>query len=654
MENGASETDRVALEALSALAGADAALKRLVAGLSMGSPSIEHATYHVKARIKEHGRLVDKVFDKRKDGKPKYCAGDATDIIGLRILTLYRSDLPAMVQRFLKFVEQARNEPLDLFPGATVRDAVEEVIVYGYPKDRQLCQEIIAQLEQYDLKLDDQRYKHESRPNGYSSIHILLRMQVTVGETPYRIPLEVQIRSILEDAWGQVEHELIYKSRINPNASKDPRLQNVKKNLRAWKDFLDTSGDMADNIKEQIKEIFSPVASGQAMVSVGDQELRYLNLPAPLQRQVDNVVTRIEKLSEQRRDPSLLQPAETGSREWSDIAIVLQGCIDKVPDDDTHRKAIFLLNMELSLCLLWIGRLMRKAATAKIDPTLVSGMPVQAALIRARVVPAPTKERADYPFGMSVLDEAVSRYFKLQSYPGHADDAMIAYRLGEVFWARDEPQLALPMFETADRRLKTTTHPPEHPIHMLIPRRLGYAYWESAEALSDKAKGLTVREFLDTKLIELYADAIAATHRAYEAIRAVGAKFIDPGRRDWLITINNLVDYCVAYRQLNGPMEFLDELGLTQHKLREFLNDLTGDGDMSKISTPGVADTIRLASHHFGHRELQIPAARRVIALLDERDWTDRYTPGTIATMRNDADEDLAPLAKRRSGRDVP
>ena len=60
--------------------------------------------------------------------------------------------------------------------------------------------------------------QHSFREFGYDSLHLVIRMP---GETQLKAPLpgtattcEIQLRTILQDAWAEVEHELVYKSDI--------------------------------------------------------------------------------------------------------------------------------------------------------------------------------------------------------------------------------------------------------------------------------------------------------------------------------------------------------------------------------------------------------------------------------------------------------
>ncbi len=54
---------------------------------------------------------------------------------------------------------------------------------------------------------------------GYSSIHLLVRLPADICDSFHlgtRWTCEVQIRTILQDAWAEVEHELVYKAELTP------------------------------------------------------------------------------------------------------------------------------------------------------------------------------------------------------------------------------------------------------------------------------------------------------------------------------------------------------------------------------------------------------------------------------------------------------
>lgn len=650
------ERGRVDLDALQVLAGAELAQRRLLAGLSMGTPSFERSTYLIKTRIKEHSKIVDKVFARRKN-RPDYQAMDVSDVLGLRILTLYRSDLPGLLQRFLKFVEQASREPLDLFPSG-IQDAVEEVILYGYPQQAPLCKALISQLRDVGLDLDGKRYRYVHKDNGYSSIHLCLHAQASTGEKVLRVPLEVQIRTVLEDAWGEVEHELVYKSQMwKPDPSKKGLMVIAENQLLNWKTQLDNSGSFADNIKELIKEIFStPTDLSQASYpSVDDEELRRLQLPTLLQRRVDEAVARIGRFFSDQRNPAKVVPTEKLVAEMSDIAIILQEVLEKTASDPS---AQYWLTMEAALCLLQLGRLLRERTSPGQDQSVFEG--IRQRLQAAHVLPAPKSTgsadqagrpgpldaRSAYTFGTDALDEAASRYFAVEST--HPEVPLIAYRLGEVFSAQGEAEMALAKFEEAFRLMKTASVSPR--MRVQIPRRLGFAYWEAAENLRRRAKSVRNPDFALHKRREQYLLAIEYTQLAYEAAKEAwqsGAGSARPEDRDTLEwTVNNLLNYCTEFLRAKGQLSELEEKrGLNSKALQELLDELLPNGTLQSATDPGLADTVRDAARYFGNAELERAAARRVTELLDSRDWRHRYKPEVIADMGEDAEASLARLS---------
>lgn len=79
--------------------------------------------------------------------------------------------------------------------------------------------EDLDQIEQLILKYFDVvelEHKGESlsfREFGYDSVHLLIRLGESFSDLPYAAPYcEIQLRTILQDAWAEVEHELVYKS----------------------------------------------------------------------------------------------------------------------------------------------------------------------------------------------------------------------------------------------------------------------------------------------------------------------------------------------------------------------------------------------------------------------------------------------------------
>ena len=69
------------------------------------------------------------------------------------------------------------------------------------------------------IEVDHKGVGHTLREFGYDSIHLLITVPESIlgnRDSTHCKTAEVQIRTIMQDAWAEVEHELIYKSDFNP------------------------------------------------------------------------------------------------------------------------------------------------------------------------------------------------------------------------------------------------------------------------------------------------------------------------------------------------------------------------------------------------------------------------------------------------------
>ncbi|MBN2331510.1 MAG: tetratricopeptide repeat protein [Deltaproteobacteria bacterium] len=122
--------------------------------------------YQIKARVKDFSSYFKKISTKSTAD-----TAGITDFLGMRIICPFLDDLTV----------------------------VEKTLLEHFP------------IREVDHKGERQSF----REFGYDSIHLLLDLQ---GQTvPHPLPMvdgvcEIQLRTLLQDAWAEVEHDLIYKS----------------------------------------------------------------------------------------------------------------------------------------------------------------------------------------------------------------------------------------------------------------------------------------------------------------------------------------------------------------------------------------------------------------------------------------------------------
>ena len=129
----------------------------------------------ITSRIKARASLEDKIT--RKNNKYK-TLGNITDIAGVRVITYYSDD----VDRVAKIIEQ------------------------NFDVDR-------------DNSIDKRKAMEPDR-FGYCSVHYIVqfnqeRLNLPENQAYKNIKCEIQIRTVLQHAWAEIEHDLGYKSEFS-------------------------------------------------------------------------------------------------------------------------------------------------------------------------------------------------------------------------------------------------------------------------------------------------------------------------------------------------------------------------------------------------------------------------------------------------------
>lgn len=124
-------------------------------------------------------------------------------------------------------------------------------IVCPFLEDIETISSLIAAHFQI-LETERKANQHSFREFGYDSLHLAIRLeaQSTGRLMPgVRRVCEIQLRTILQDAWAEVEHELVYKSDISlPN-------QSIRRKLASLNATLTLSDLIFQEIRDYQKEL---------------------------------------------------------------------------------------------------------------------------------------------------------------------------------------------------------------------------------------------------------------------------------------------------------------------------------------------------------------------------------------------------------------
>ena len=117
---------------------------------------------------------------------------------------------------FKKYIRLLKSESGDDSPQIT--DLFGIRIVCLFLEDLAAAEELLK--DKFNVvEVDRKGGDHTFREFGYESIHLLVTIPEDITKRwgiPYGEIAEVQIRTILQDAWAEVEHELVYKAEFTP------------------------------------------------------------------------------------------------------------------------------------------------------------------------------------------------------------------------------------------------------------------------------------------------------------------------------------------------------------------------------------------------------------------------------------------------------
>jgi ppGpp synthetase/RelA/SpoT-type nucleotidyltranferase len=574
------DTATLDLHTMDALRGADDVRRRLLLEMSTGTPAISDLAYAVKVRVKEDFKVVEKVRRKRKGGKPEYSVAELRDLVGLRIVTLYRLDALEILPILLERIETSSHEPDSVFS----RRGIEEIIIYstnpaGDAQDLPGRVEALCQA----LGLSD-RTETKQTPQNYTSIHIVVWCRGKYRGAYRDVPVEIQVRTAFEDVWGEIDHSLKYKREAESETetldrAAASRLELTEAHLNVMKTLIDGLAQYSDQIKLQME---------------GDKRIR-----ATSSRRSEQAVDRLPLIT--GLNPTALhltQTVITAAQEAIDgatstgrtprrlrVAGDLIRAVKKVRDlklpKNHENEILYVLEMERALLLFEIGNDLRGAGG---NANLVEASRIYATmgdLFPDRVAPLYRIART--------LDELGDKIAAIAKYQA-AVDALCKSDLAADHWLRGA-----------------------------APRLLGFAIWEKAigplRTTNDAAeREAALKQVL--KAICLTKDGLnAVQHDELESVKSR----------------NNLLYFILDYREHGGSSSELDKNGLADADISNLLVDLEASAadDISRW------DTIRHAHVRLGDDGAALAAARKVLAILESPQRQERWSTNDGIVSRN-------------------
>ena len=151
----------------------------------------------VKWRVKDPSGLIKKIIRKKKevDGNPKYKNIDVnnyknivTDLVGLRAIFLFKEHWSIVDDYIFDNLNVCSDNPITIYHAND-----DDLSIFDEPSLSKKREEL------------NYTYKLEQKTSRYKSIHYILREQKPSG-----CKIELQTRSILDEAWAEIDHFVRY------------------------------------------------------------------------------------------------------------------------------------------------------------------------------------------------------------------------------------------------------------------------------------------------------------------------------------------------------------------------------------------------------------------------------------------------------------
>jgi ppGpp synthetase/RelA/SpoT-type nucleotidyltranferase len=231
---------------------------------------LSNLCYAYKIRTKTEDRLIHKVSLKRQEhGRERYALTDITDVVGLRLVALFKGDMVDLFDGVLSAITHSNT----INPNPFLKDSLEEIIIY---KGDLAFDETTPRLVEIVKKhVDGFEVKQKNSNEGYSSIHIVSRLNIKVDtiKKDFCIPIEIQIRTVFEDAWGEIDHKYGYVIRTGKDTGKPiNNADSVLSHLKVLKKFTDGCMEYAESIRNEATGINAKAVAPRKVISVASDE----------------------------------------------------------------------------------------------------------------------------------------------------------------------------------------------------------------------------------------------------------------------------------------------------------------------------------------------------------------------------------------------
>lgn len=369
--------------------------------------------YSTKYRIKSPESVYLKTKRKTKSLDEIYDYG------GLRLLCLFEEDIMDVHKDFIKLLKCKKYQ-------------LKRCSVYNWDESFNRITESISEV------FDNCEFENNSRVSGYKSVHYIVK-----GCDPKSVWMEVQLRTLIQDVWGELEHSISYKKgSVHPHIKKSFFLLSKDlSNIESLLSYLKEVNEKENAGQEYYNRLVTPKYFLKYEKEILPTFSININLNASYQ-EYWNVIKSLEDIAL--------------DNDWIKVARLK---LDELDEFTGHVYGKELMNnRELNY---WIE--MEKAFLLFCE--------------------AKHKESLD------IYEKLINEY---------SDRYCLHFRAGELYFVLGYIEKALSSFDESERLLLVTKNI-DHVNHFRIKTKLAYCYWTLGQEYID----ISIREIRQAKKIYL-------------------------------------------------------------------------------------------------------------------------------------------------------
>lgn len=119
-------------------------------------------------------------------------------------------------------------------------------VICSFPDDIYRLAELLSRQDDIEV-INSKDYIKNPKPNGYRSLHLILRTPIYLSKEKKYMRVEAQFRTIAMDFWASLEHKLKYKKNIKDG-------EEIARELKNCSDFIEALDYQMQGIRDRIDE----------------------------------------------------------------------------------------------------------------------------------------------------------------------------------------------------------------------------------------------------------------------------------------------------------------------------------------------------------------------------------------------------------------